>query len=163
MNINKWYTYSGSTGAEFTLTDPYGDVVENAAPKVGDLIRIKLPAPSNKQGDGFDWVRIEQFENYQEQLKDEEVFGFRVRPVQNPNTTSPDSAHFYTSAATSTFLIIRKSSTVYVMERGRNENPNLSGNLFNKIRNAVVALAAMLGLAKPQWKNLVKGILKPPA
>lgn len=46
------------------------------------------------------------------------------------------------------------------MEIGRNEIPNKHPISFiNKIRNVIVAFVAMLGLAKPQWKNLMKGIL----
>jgi hypothetical protein len=163
LDINNWYHYSGDTGARFVLTDATGKVVEKVTPKKGDLIRIQLPAPPNKDGDGYDWVRIEEFEEKKEQLKDEELFGFRVRPVRGPNVPGKDSSHFYTSDATGTFIVLRRSSTVYVMERGRNEKPNFTGDLIDKLRNTTIALAAILGLAKPQWKNLVKGILHPPA
>jgi hypothetical protein len=131
-------------------------------PVKGNLIRIKLPAPPNQQGDGFDWVRIEEFENSKDLLKDEELFGFRVRPVENPLSRSGESAHFYTSDATSSFLVMRKSCTISAMEKGRNEVPNASGSFLNKIRNILIAIPAMLGLSKPQWKNLTDGILNPP-
>src|SRR6476660_810088 len=83
LNINQWHVLCGEGSAVFQLTDDKGQPV-NRNPVKGDLIRIKLPAPPNNQGDGFDWVRIEEFENTKDLLKDQDIFGFRVRPVQNP-------------------------------------------------------------------------------
>jgi len=161
LNINSWKKICGDKGAEFWLTDEQGTLINDITPKIGNLIRIKLPAPENKTGDGFDWVRIETFENSKDLVKDEEVFGFRTRPVPNPNQKESESAHFYTGDATSTFLIIRNSATITVIERGRNEIPNIFGSFFAKLRNLVIAIPAMLGFSKPQWKMLADGILNP--
>lgn len=162
MNINAWYDLCGEKGAEFYLTDASGRSVNVAHPEVGYLIRIRLPGPKNEQGHGFDWVRIEQFVDRKDVETDEETFGFRVRPVSNPLDPSSESAHFYTSDATSTFLVVRSGKTVCAMELGRNEKPNpKAGKLRNRIRNVVVAIGAKLGLAVPQWKRLMKGIVKP--
>jgi len=161
LAINNWYALCGNTGAEFRLTDEHGNFI-HTAPEVGNLIRINLPAPPNATGDGYDWVRIEKFDQQKELLTDEELFGFRVRPVSNPRNRVDDSAHFYTSDATSTFLVYRKSLVVHAMERGRNEVPNPAGSILNRIRNSIIAFFAMRGLAVPQWKKLVNGILEPP-
>ncbi|MFL5754432.1 MAG: hypothetical protein ACJ76F_13555 [Bacteroidia bacterium] len=123
-------------------------------------MRISLPGPGNPEGDGYDWVRIEEFENKLNQLKDEEIFGFRVRPTANPRGLEKESAHFYTKTASSTFLIVRVADKVTVMEKGRNEKTNTeSGSLITRLRNAAVAVGARLGLARPQWKMLIKGVL----
>ncbi len=160
LDVNHWYDICGRKGAEFQLTDDKGNILDSAIPDIGNLIRIKLPAPPNAKGDGYDWVRIEKFENLKDLSKDEDLYGFRVRPVSNPNNRSGESAHFYTNDATSTFLIYRRGSKVFAMERGRNELPNASGSFLNKIRNFLVAIPAMLGFSKPQWKSLVEGILE---
>ena len=161
MDINNWQKICGGEGAEFTLTDKQGEKVNNGHPKIGDLIKIKLPGPANKEGEGFDWVRIEEFEDSKSLLSDSEVFGFRVRPVENPKNKTGNGAHFYTTDATSTFLIIRYSHSVFALERGKNETPNDRGSWTTKIRNWVVALAAMIGLSKPQWQRLMSGLLTP--
>lgn len=161
LDINNWRKWCGDKGAEFQLTDKNG-LPKSSQPEIGDLIRIKLSGPPNPEGDGFDWVRIETFEDNKTLLQDAEVFGFRVRPSQNPGNKSGPKAHFYTGDATSTFLIIRNSHVVYALERGKNEIPNSSGKWFSKIRNKLIAVAAMIGLSKPQWKRLTKGLLKPP-
>lgn len=160
FDINNWQNVCGGKGATFQLTDKHGNPLPHTTPEVGNLIKIKLPAPANQKGDGYDWVRIEAFENTGNRGNDEETVGFRVRPVSNPADHSEESAHFYTSDATSTFLVVRSASTVYAMERGRNEQPNPSGSFWNKIRNVLIALGAMLGLAVPQWNMLVNGILR---
>ncbi|MCD6019196.1 MAG: hypothetical protein K0S53_2317 [Bacteroidetes bacterium] len=161
LNINAWQSISGKGSAEFKLTDKSGNLLRFKKPRIGNLIRIKLMAPENKSGSGYDWVRIEAFKHTKDLLKDEEQYGFRVRPVQNPFEKNDESAHFYTSAASSTFLLTRQGSVLSAMEIGRNEIPNSHPDSFlNKVRNVIVAIAAMAGLAHPQWKNLVTGILK---
>lgn len=162
LDINSWRRLCGNKGSEFQLTDAGGNPLHDKIPVVGNLIRIKLPAPPNAKGDGFDWVRIEEFEDTRNLLKDEDVFGFRVRPVQNPLNRSAGSAHFYTGDATSSFIVMRRVCTVMALERGRNEVPNSAGKFLNKLRNILVALGAMLGLSRPQWKSLTDGILNPP-
>ena len=159
FDINNWQNICGGKGASFELTDKHGNELPHNQPEVGNLIKIKLPAPPNKKGDGYDWVRIEKIENTTNPDNDEEIVGFRVRPVSNPADHSAKSAHFYTNTTTSSFLVIRRASRVYAMERGRNEQPNPAGGLWNRIRNTLVAIGAMLGLAVPQWKMLVNGIL----
>lgn len=159
FDINNWYNTCGRTGAEFRLTDAEGRPLESSQPETGHLIRINLPAPPNPSGDGFDWVRIEKIIQSRNLISDEELIGFRVRPAKNPENRSEGNAHFYTSDATSSFLVYRKAFTVYAMERGRNELPNSSGSLMNKLRNILVAVSAMLGLSKPQWKRLTEGLL----
>lgn len=161
LNINYWHIISGKGSTEFKLTDKYGNPLKSKMPRIGNLIRIKLKAPQNKSGGGYDWVRIEAFKHTKDHLKDEEQYGFRVRPVQNPFNKNSESAHFYTSDASSTFLLKRQGAILSAMEIGRNEIPNSSPESFlNKIRNIAVAIAAMAGLAHPQWKGLVTGILK---
>jgi hypothetical protein len=160
LDVNSWQALCGTGSAEFQLTDEHGKPLNTIVADKGNLIRISLPAPGNASGSGYDWVRIEEFEHHKELLKDEESYGFRVRPVENPIGNSEASAHFYTKQSTSTFLIVRRANKVIAMERGRNEVPNVSSvSMLNKIRNVVVAVLAMLGLAKPQWQRLVNGFL----
>lgn len=159
--VNQWHALCENKGAEFQLTDQKGNPVFRAAQK-DDLIRINLPAPPSAEGKGYDWVSIESVVEEQDRMRDEEAFGFRVRPVANPLTNSHNDAHFYTSDATSTFLILRITNTVYAIERGKNEIPNNSGSVINRVRNLLVAIPAMLGLAKSQWKLLTESLLKAP-
>ncbi len=161
-DINNWQKLCGSGSAEFTLTDPYGNPLSVSKPKIGNLIRIKLPAPPNQEGDGYDWVRIEAFEDNKTLVSDSEIYGFRVRPVENPKNKTGNSAHFYTNEATSTFLVIRYSHSVFALERGKNEVPNNSREWLANLRNKLVAVIAMMGFSKPQWKKLVDGVLVPP-
>jgi hypothetical protein len=162
QQINSWYLLCAETGAEFQLTDDEGNALETGPPDVGNLIRIKLPAPPNKMGDGYDWVRVEKLEELEDTTTDEQLFGFRVRPIDSPYSRTDARSHFYTSEATSTFVVYRKSNVIEVLERGRKEVPNVTGNFLDKLRNLVVAIPAMLGFSKPQWQHLVNGILNPP-
>ena len=74
-----------------------------------------------------------------------------------------DPAHFHKTTATSTFLIMRVSTKVTALERGRNEVPNSRvAAIFDRIRNVAISIGAVLGLSKFQWGKLMKGILKGP-
>ncbi len=152
LNVNKWHTLCGKASAEFQLTDKNGNVLNTIIADKGNLIRISLPAPRNEEGEGYDWVKIEETENTKDLIKDTESCGFRVRPVANPMRKDNKPAHFYTEAATSTFLVIRQANTVRALERGKNEKANVKHlSVINKIRNLIVACSAKLGLSKPQW------------
>lgn len=165
LDVNRWHELAGPGSAAFRLCDSNGNELHNKQPEVGNLIRISLPAPPNQEGKGYDWVRIEAFENHKDLLKDQDIFGFRVRPVQSPlsDNANGETAHFYTSSATSTFIVMRASSKVTAMEKGRNEVANSwPKEVLSKLRNVVVAVGAWLGLSHSQWSKLVKGIIKGP-
>jgi hypothetical protein len=162
FDVNHWYEYAGRKGTEFMLTDENGNDLPDQTAHTGQLIRIRLPAPANPEGDGYDWVRIEEVIHSRNPMIDEHTCGFRVRPVENPRKRSGSGeAHFYKSTATSSFLVVRKGKCVCAIEKGRNEQPNLKGSFFTKVRNFFVALGAMLGLAVPMWKLWASSMLKP--
>jgi hypothetical protein len=162
LDINHWHKLCGKGSAVFHLTDEKGNLLEHDHPQRGMLIRIQLPAPRNANGSGYDWVRIEEFEHQKNLLKDEEIFGLRVRPTTDPLSSQKNgAAHFFTREATSSFLIIRVANTVKALEKGRNEVPNTwPRSWLGKMRNAFVAAGAMVGLSHAQWKSLVNGLLK---
>ncbi len=71
---------------------------------MGDCVQIDIPGPGPASGEGYDWVRIEALED-NSPASDEESCGMRVRSCKDPNINSDDTAHVFTSDATSTFLI----------------------------------------------------------
>lgn len=159
LSVNKWHEYSGMLSGVFQLTDSNGTPLDRA-PRLNDLIRIDLPGPGPRSGKGYDWVSIEAMENKNNPEQDEETFAFRVRPAAGPASGGKQSDHFYTPDATSSFIIQRKGRRVRAIEEGRNEVPNTdTGNVLDKVRNAVVAFTASKGMSYPQWKSLMKGIL----
>lgn len=162
LEINNWHKLCGPASAHFQLTDEKGQEV-SSLPQTGNYIRIKLPAPPNTEGKGYDWVRIEEFENRKDLLKDQDIFGFRVRPAHNPIDPGTKPDHFYKSTATSTFLITRVSTKVTALEKGRNEVPNNNtAGFLNGLRNIVISIGAWIGFSKSQWGRLMKGIIKGP-
>src|SRR3954465_15989331 len=63
LSIDQWDRLCGKGSAHFQLCDEKGNPIVKANPRVGDLIRINLPAPPNAEVSGYDWVRIEEFVN----------------------------------------------------------------------------------------------------
>lgn len=158
LDVNRWHEWSGKDSAVFTLTDAKGDPV-NRLVQLGDHFRINIQAPGNLDGNGYDWVQVEAIES----AKDEtgEVIAVRVRPADNPQTRAQHIAHFFSDEATSTFSVTITGRTVTAAVQGRNEKPNTgTTNIIDKMRNTIVAAGAMIGLNKPQWKSLVKGLLR---
>jgi hypothetical protein len=161
QDVNRWHEMAGSLTANFRLIDENGREVDRPA-KTGDYFKISIPAPGPGAGDGYDWVRIELMDDQAGATEQHEAFGIRVRPAESPQNAEHAVAHFFKQDATSTFIVERNGTTVKAAVHGRNELPNTSADKpLDKARNAMVALGAMLGLSNPQWKSLVKGILRP--
>jgi hypothetical protein len=161
LDINHWGSISEGISASFDLTDALGAPKEGL-PIAGDHLRINIPGPGLKAGEGYDWVRIEKLQEQRSETED--VFMMQVRPSANPSpATGEEIAHFFDEKATSSFIVRRHHETVSAEVHGRNEEPNTSNEkLTDKIRNAVVGISAMAGFSAIQWKKLVKGLLELP-
>lgn len=159
LNVNKWHQLAGTSSAKFQLMDEQGD--EQKAPvQNGHFLRISIPmAPASTKGNGYDWVKVEKVESATN--PHHEWIAIRVRPSSVPFLLSQKPAHFFSEDASSSFMVERQGRKIIASIYGRNEKPNTKPKgIFNKVRNIVVATAAILGLNKPQWKSLAKGWLK---
>lgn len=159
LSVNQWQHYAGPLSASFLHTDDEGHPVLGRLPEAGDRIRIKLPGPPNPEGNGFDWVAIKEINTEVNSDGRYESIAMSVRPAPDPRTLTgeEETAHFYTPEASSVFAIVRRDKSLWAMELGRNEHPNLTGGVLTRLRNLLVAVMAWLGIAKSQWKALVKG------
>ncbi len=160
LDINRWSDISGAMSASFQLTDANGELLFTAKPVTGNLIRIHLPGPGNAAGEGYDWVRIAKIVRKDDLIMDEEICALIVKPAAHPDEDAVATAHFYTKAASSTFVVWRSGRSLRAIEFGRNEKTNKHVGLLNRLRNMLVAFAARAGLSTPQWKSLMEGILK---
>lgn len=158
LNINSWKEISEGISAAFRLTDKEGNLKEGE-PQPGDHFCISIPGPGNKAGDGFDWVKIEMVEREGQPGESEACTLMRVRPCASP-IMPEGTAHFFDDAATSTFMVRRKGTSVIAEVHGRNEKPNTkTAGVKDKIRNSVVSTGAAAGMSAIQWKNLTKGLV----
>ena len=154
LNVNDWHELAGTATARFQLTDEKEQDVFREARK-GDLFKIDLPAPGTITGNGHDWVRIEDIE------RSENFTAILVRPCSNPENDREDVAHFFSDSATSSFVVKRNGDKVIAAVYGRNEKPNTNTEkVIDTIRNTAVAVSAMSGFSKLQWKSLVNGLVK---
>lgn len=158
LNVNEWGKIAGPSSADFKLCDEKGNEV-NRQPKPKDHFKIDVPGPGPVTGDGYDWVQIETIE---EKSADEgEMIAITVRPATNPANENNDVAHFFSDAATSSFIIERKEKIVSAGVFGRNEKPNTGAEkIIDKARNSAMAIAAVTAFSKIQWKGLVEGLIK---
>lgn len=164
LDINKWGDFASKLNATFSLTDNSGVSINYKKPEAGNLIRIQLPGPPNIDGSGYDWVRIEKIEKDKDSFRKLESLQIQVRPVENPFDKKKETqAHLYAIDTTSTFAVIRKNNTVWVLELGRHKFINTNVNsIYQKTRSLYFALAAFVGLSTSQWKLLITGILNFP-
>lgn len=157
LNVNNWKELAGAASATFTVIDTNGAETGGEA-REGDYLRILLPVKSAKN-ESFDWVRVEKIEEIEK--PGHRYIGMRVRPAVPPFYGDREVAHFFTRDATSTFCVEMQGTQVKAAVYGRNEKPNTHVNrLVTKIKNLFIAIGAMIGFNKPQWKSLVKGWLK---
>jgi hypothetical protein len=157
QTVNAWHKIAKNISAEFHLVTDCGDSLTRE-PREGDFFKIDIPGPGTNAGQGFDWVQLEEVVSTNN--NDEESYGFRVRPSQNPVDKNGDVAHFYSPESTSTFMVTRDknivSARVYDRNTKTNENVNQAGDI---VRDAVVSAAGLLGFSKLQWNGLVKGLI----
>ena len=158
LNPRIWHQLAGSLSAEFELQSPAAENADRLA-RLNDYIMINIPAPGNSAGDGYDWVKIDALE--ENTIPDAaSSFAIRLRSSANPAHLEKGTAHFFTSDATSTFIVKRTGNKVFASYHGRNEVPNTHGDVTDKIRNTVVASGAALGLSELHWKALLRGLLE---
>ncbi|ROI05868.1 MULTISPECIES: hypothetical protein [unclassified Chryseobacterium] len=155
--INHWKSYCGSAFADFKLYDSNAEPVERD-PQKGDFIRIDIPGPGEPEAKGYDWVEVSDICYYQDSVS--ESIMMTCRPCKNPKNKKNDHiAHFYSSKATSTFMISKGHAYLKTAVYGRNESPNFKAGFIDVVRNIFVAAGGMMGIAKIQWKVLTDGFL----
>ena len=157
-DINRWHQYAGKGTAAFQLYDSQGNPVQRLARK-GDYFQIDIPGPGSKAGEGKDWVEVQQLGD--RDAEEEELSFIIVRSSSHPLSLETKPAHFFASTATSSFVVYRDGLRVVAGVYGRNEQPNSkANNLFDRIRNSIIAVGAFLGMSKLQWKAFTDGIVK---
>lgn len=159
LHVDRWHSLAGTASASFKAVDNSG--VEHDGPiEKGNYLRISIPVvPNAPIGTGDDWVKVEVIDEREDEAG--EHLSIRVRPCKCPTTGGPQAvAHFFDEHATSTFTVERKGPRVRVSVIGRNEKPNTkTPGLVATVRNFFIAVGAMIGLNKPQWQSLVKGLV----
>ncbi|MFI5129819.1 MAG: hypothetical protein ACHQFX_07515 [Chitinophagales bacterium] len=159
LNVNAWHVIAGPGSAIFEVFSTNGQKI-NGTVKKGNYLRITIPIiPGSPAGRGADWVRVEKIN--EEEKQNYQITAMSVRPAPAPITDETEVAHFFSPDSTSTFSIERNNKIVIASVNGRNETPNTKTKSFwAGIRNLLVALGAMIGLNKSQWKKLAKGLIK---
>lgn len=150
-----WHDAAGDWSASFSIDGK----TPNSVLQAGDYLRIDIPGPGPTEGEGNDWVRVEKIDTDFDEQSDES-FGLLLFVCGNPHTAGDAVAHFFADGASSSFLIIREGKTVIAKYKGRNESANTEEVPVNdKIRNLLVAGAAMVGISHLQWSSLLKGLI----
>lgn len=158
LDVNNWHQIAGVISAKFQVVDPGGEEVNRIAEK-GDYLRIDIPGPGSKEGDGYDWVYIEELKEVA--VGDTQSVGFRVRPSKNPLGSKNETTHFYSAEASSNFIVNRETSKLSAWIIDRNLKPNdHAASLMDKIRDTSIGIGAIGMFSKIQWKGLAEGLVK---
>lgn len=159
LKMYEWHQLCRLESATFALTDAEGNKLRRMA-REGDYLRIDIPGPGSKTGEGYDWVRIKKILHETDDKRDYEATVIHVSPADNPRNNTKSTAHFFDKKASSTFLVTREKNIVTAEIHGRNEKPNTDPDTpLDIIRNTFIAIGAILGFSKFQWKQLAKGLL----
>ncbi len=160
MDINSWNKICKNLlKAQFQLCNDSGQPVTRL-PKVNDFFKIDLPGPGPINGNGFDWVQIKKIAVYNNPEQDAEGTSIVVKPAPCPLNDYKNTAHFFKSEATSTFMLKREKLVLTAEIHGRNEIPNNETDVvIDAIRNKLVANFAIKAFADIQWQELCKALL----
>ena len=156
LDVNHWHDLLGKDSVDFQLTDADGHEKEGIVRK-GDYFRINIK--STLPGtDKYDWVKVEDIqEGHIDGISDWTIV--KIKPVDISLNHSGETIHFFTTA-TSNFFVKRQRHKVTAAIVGKNKTRHSPvNNFWLKIKNAFVELGSMIGLNRPQWKRLVKGVL----
>ena len=157
LNVNSWGNIAGVVSADFQVVDKDGREV-NRPVREGDYFKIDIPGPGSPDGEGRDWVRVEEIKSVSDIGM--ESLGIRVRPSPNPHTSDEHIAHFYSEESTSNFIVTREGKKITAGVYDRNTKPNMEVERpVEKARHWVVGLSALVWFSKFQWHQLVKGLL----
>ena len=160
LDIDHWQDFAGAATASFKLMDANGEPTKDPV-REGFYFKIDIPGPGTKTGKGYDWVRVESVEEEGDASTNIQGISIKVRPSDNPTTDDDNTAHFYSSEATSNFIVKREGNTITASVMGRNEKPNTEvSNVIDKTRNAAVGTTAAAGISTIQWNLLVKGLIR---
>jgi hypothetical protein len=151
LKINEWNVKAGKNPTEFHIynKDKSQSVQEN------DVVKIKIPAPENKLGNGFDWVIVRKIQMIEK--TDLKVSLLQMKPHSCPENSNGKTAHFYKDDASSTFILVKKDKTIQFSIHGRNEIPNTRKiGFLNSCRNFFVANGGIFGGSKVQWQDFAE-------
>jgi hypothetical protein len=151
FSVNEWSNMPGITSS-FQLYKSSGEIRFTNNPEKGDYILISLPGklPEN-------WVKITEIKDSTDTAE------FTVSPSPQPKRTKlnrkeeeDETEHFFTSDASSTFLIKRDGKMIYAYEIGKDEEINNQGEeaAGRKWINTLIAAGGWLGFQKLQWEKL---------
>lgn len=158
LHVNNWHHIAGFISAGFQLVNAAGEEVDRHV-QPGDHFRIDIPGPGSAAGDGYDWVCAEAVKEVAE--TNIQSIGIRVRPAPNPLGNKNETAHFYSTEGTSSFIVTRENLTVSAWIIDRNIKPNDdAASLIDKIRDSSVGIGAIGMFSKAQWLGLAKGLVK---
>jgi len=156
--IHNWGKIAGKLSADFQLTDNKGNEADRPAQKT-DHFRIDIPGPGSKAGEGYDWARVEDIREVNND--DVDSIAIVVRPAANPQTQNPNVAHFFSEKSTSTFVVTREANKITASIYDRNIEANEeTEEPLDKLRNAMVGLTAKHGFSKLQWQALADALIK---
>lgn len=158
LYVNNWHHLAGIISAKFQLMNARLEETDRKVEK-GDYFKIDIPGPGSNEGDGYDWVCVEEIKEIDEE--DIQSLGIKVRPVKNPLGDKEEIAHFYSSEATSNFIITREKNKITASIIDRNIKPNDdAASLTDKIRDVAVGSGAIGLFSKVQWQGLANGLVK---
>jgi len=158
LKINDWKVNAGKNPTVFFIYNK-DNQKRHELVEENDLVKIKMPAPKNKLGNGFDWVIVTQLKIIEK--PDLKVFLLQMKPHICPENINGGVAHFYTEDATNTFILSKRNKTIQLSVHGRNEIPNTKKvGFLNACRNFFVAGGGIFGGSKMQWQDFAEEFIK---
>ena len=151
FDVNGWSKLSG-INSTFQLYNRRGQKSEASMPEPGFYLEIILPASTIDN-----WVQITDVKI------EENMAEFTVHPSEKPkqlteDENEPETEHFFTQEASSTFRVARQGNKLIGYEIGKNEAINNQGDEAGDraVLNTLVAEGGWALFQELQWDKLTK-------
>jgi hypothetical protein len=149
FDINKW-SYLEGINSTFQLFDAAGNKSNRSTLQVGDYMLIVLPVTNIEN-----WVIVTDVT----EEADFAQFIVKPSPPPAPKTDHPEVVkHFFSSEASSTFLVYLDGLTLHGYEIGKDESINNQGDEAGDraVLNTMISEGGWAGFQDLQWNKITR-------
>lgn len=161
LNVNQWDKLTDTGSSRFQLIDSDAGIINGPA-KANVFMRVDIAGKGTETGYGYDWLKIEDWVDMEDENENISLLSFSLRPSINPEQKNESIAHYFSDESVITLLLRRESNHVKlsVFESHLTINPLAEKSVAGTIRESLIGNAGICGLENKDWEEIVMNLLE---